>query len=196
MGVALIPSFGLGNVLPPFMGADVVGGVHPRSPYVATMSDIVERFSTSPERAKILRGLKSYRDELRAIGVRHGFQWIDGSFVEACEVVRGRAPGDIDIVSVIRRPEHVAEENDWEKFVQGYADTLFNSQHCKDKYFCDSYFIDLDSPAKSVAEQAAYWFGLFSHQRDTFRWKGMVQVELQCDDEAAMELLALKEAAW
>ncbi|HEY0622550.1 DUF6932 family protein [Sphingomonas sp.] len=193
----LIPDFGLGNVLPPFMGNDVVGAEQlPRSPYIATMSELVDRFATSPERAAILRGLKAYRDALREAGFESGHQWIDGSFVEACEVVKGRPPGDVDVVSVLHRPTHHAGEDAWTAFIAAYAHTLLNSQHCKATYHCDSYFIDLDIPARLVTEQTAYWFGLFSHQRDTFRWKGLVQLDLQCDDEAAMQLLAQREAGW
>ena len=34
-----------------------------------------------------------------------------------------------------------------------------------------------------------YWFGLFTHQRETFIWKGMLEISLQDDDESALELL-------
>lgn len=160
------------------------------------MTQLVTRFATSPDRALILRGLKDFRDELRRAGFEHGFQWIDGSFVEACESIKGRPPGDIDVVSLIGRPVAHAEEEAWSAFITRHSHTLFNQAHCKATYFCDSYFIDLDSPPRSLSEQTAYWFGLFSHQRDTFRWKGLVQVELQCDDEAAMLALTEIEAQW
>jgi hypothetical protein len=48
-----------------------------------------------------------------------------------------------------------------------------------------------------VAEQAAYWVGLFSHQRDTFRWKGMVKIEFGTGDDAdALTLIGEREATW
>jgi hypothetical protein len=130
------------------------------------------------------------------VGFAEGFQWLDGSFVEACEVVKGRPPGDIDVVSVVRRPAAVAADLAWRQFVAAHRGTLFNPDHCKATYSCDAYFIDLNIPPPTVSEQTAYWFGLFSHQRDTFRWKGMVQVDLQCDDDGAMQVLAGIEAQW
>jgi hypothetical protein len=191
----MIPAFGLGDVLPPFTGSDAVGAYHPRSPYLATMSELVNRFATSPQRAVILRGFKGFRDALRSVGFEHGFQWVDGSFVEACEQSRRRPPGDIDVVSAVHRPDAHASDAAWDDFVKNYSMALLDSDHCKATYSCDAYFIDLNIIPYEVAKQSAYWFGLFSHQRDTFRWKGMVQVELQCDDEAAMQALDRIEAA-
>lgn len=195
LGGRMIPDFGLGNVLPPFMDEDATGLAQPRSPYRATMSEFVRRFATSPERAQILRGLKGLRDTLRGLGFDQGFQWINGSFVEACEIVKGRPPEDVDVVSVIRRPAAHVDEADWGAFVAQHLDTTFDAQHCKQTYLCDAYFVDLDVDPLLTPEQIAYWFGLFSHQRDTFRWKGLVQVSIQCDDDAAMEALDEIEAA-
>jgi hypothetical protein len=191
----MIPEFGLGSVLPPFMDDDAVGGLSPRSPYQATMSALVSRFATSPERAAILRGFLDYREELRQIGFEEGFQWIDGSFVEACEQVKGRPPGDVDVVSVFHRPGAHAEEPAWLNFVGQHGDTLLDQAYCKATYACDAYFIDLDIPQRLISEQTAYWFGLFSHQRDTFRWKGLVQLDIQCDDQIAIQTLDEIEAA-
>lgn len=179
------------------MGGDVVGAAHPRSPYIASMTEIVERFAISPERANILRGLKQLRDALRGVGFKSGFQWIDGSFVESCEVVKGRPPGDVDVVSVLHRPPAQLDQAVWDDFVVLHGTTLLDADHCKATYSCDAYYIDLDIFPQSVSEQSAYWFGLFSHQRDTFRWKGLVQVDLQCDDEAAMQVLdGIEAAGW
>jgi hypothetical protein len=194
--LAMIPDFGLGSVLPPFTEDDVVGQFLPRSPYKATMTELVTRFATSPERAAILRGFKDFRDAIRGIGFQQGFQWIDGSFVEACELVKGSSPGDVDIVSAVHRPAAHADATSWEAFVEVYGDTLLDQAHCKQTYSCDAYFVDLDVSPRLVSEQTAYWLGLFSHQRDTFRWKGLVQVDLQCDDEAAIQTLSEIEAGW
>lgn len=193
----MIPEFTHGEVLPPFTNEDVVGQFRsPRSPYNASFSDLVDRFATSPERAAILRGLKRYRDVLRGEGFQHGFQWIDGSFVENCEVVRRRPPGDVDLVSLLRRPPHVRTDAEWSVFLDARWDEVFDSDYCKGMYHCDAYPIDLDASPEIVCEQTVYWFGLFSHQRDTFRWKGLVQIDLQSDDEAAMERLLEIEATW
>lgn len=184
----------MGDVLPPFMGGDVVGAFHPRSPYISSMAGLVRRFAISQERIDILRGLKRLRDALRGVGFKEGFQWIDGSFVEACETVKGRPPGDIDVVTVVHRPEAHHEQAAWIDFVAQHGATLLDSEHCKATYSCDAYYIDLDIFPRDISEQSAYWFGLFSHQRETFRWKGLVQVDLQSDDEAAMQILDEIEA--
>lgn len=194
----MIPAFSHGEVLPPFVGTDVTGGERlPRSPYPASSEDLVQTFCTSPERAVILRGLFDFRASLRAEGFSEGFQWIDGSFVENCEAFRGRPPADVDVVSALRRPDAVRGDAEWVDFVTPKVPTLFNSQWVKANFHCDSYFMDLDSDPISVAEQSAYWIGLFSHQRDTFRWKGMVQIDFShAADDGAIALITEREAAW
>lgn len=194
----MIPAFSLGEVLPPFVGTDVTGGLWlPRSPYPASVEDLVETFCTSGERAAILRGFIAFRATLRAEGFAQGFQWIDGSFVENCEAFRGRAPNDVDVVSLLRRPKDKFNDTAWSAFVQARAATLFNPQWTKETFSCDSYFIDLDTDPEVVAESAAYWIGLFSHQRDTFRWKGMVRVDFDlAGDELAMRRIQEREATW
>lgn len=193
----MIPAFGLGEVLPPFVGTDVTGGQRlPRSPYPAAAEDLVQTFCTSPERAMILRGLFGFRSALRAEGFAEGFQWIDGSFVENCEAFRGRPPSDMDVVSLLRRPLSVQNDPAWIDFALARQATIFNPYWAKETFQCDSYFVDLDSDPISVAEQAAYWIGLFSHQRDTFRWKGMLRIEFGSDDDAALALITKREATW
>lgn len=194
----MIPAFGLGEVLPPFVGTDVTGGqLLPRSPYPATAHELVDTFCTSRARATILRGLFAFRATLRAEGFAEGFQWIDGSFVENCEAFRSRPPADVDVVSLLRRPVAVADDASWIGYVTARQNTLFDPRWTKASFHCDSYFIDLDIDPISVAEQAAYWVGLFSHQRDTFRWKGMVKIEFGPSDDAdALTLINEREATW
>jgi hypothetical protein len=144
-----------------------------------------------------LRGLFGFRAALRAEGFAAGFQWIDGSFVENCEAFRGRDPSDIDIVSLLRRPAGAVDDAAWAGFVNRNISTIFDPAWSKATFLCDSYFIDLDCDPASVAEQSAYWIGLFSHQRDTFRWKGMVRLEFDStDDGGALALIAEREATW
>lgn len=192
----MIPAFNDGGVLPPFVGGDATGELQlPRSPYPASMEVLVERFATSAERAAIIKGLIGLRAGLRAAGLIQGLQWIDGSFVEACETIKGRPPGDVDVVNLVRRPNGVADDQAWLTFLTANHQ-LFDPQAAKAAFNCDAYFIDLDGDAGNVVEQAAYWFGLFSHQRDTFRWKGLVQLELEEDDTAAEAALAAKDGTW
>jgi hypothetical protein len=189
----MIPQFELGDVLPPFVGQDVTGGAQlPRSPYLATGEELVQVFCSSPERAAILRGFFGFRAALRAEGLTRGLQWVDGSFVENCEALKGRPPADVDVLSLIHRPDRVRDVAEWTTFVGDRRPTLFDSQWCRNTFSCDSYYVDLDAPPQSVAEQAAYWFGLFSHQRDTFRWKGLVQLPLDVDDGPALDLIGAR----
>ena len=80
-----------------------------RSPYVATLCEVVKRFANTPERIQLLHGLMDYRDALYAAGVTDGFQWINGSFVEHVEVRdrpdKERRPYDIDVVTFFHAPD-------------------------------------------------------------------------------------------
>lgn len=192
----MIPAFNDGGVLPPFGGSDATGEQdQPRSPYLATMLALVERFATSRERAAILRGLLGLRASLRDAGLIEGLQWIDGSFVEDCETVKGRPPGDVDVVNLLRRPAELADDVAWNAFLHANLH-LIDPFKAKAAFNCDAYFFDLDADPVTVVQQATYWFGLFSHQRNTFRWKGMVQLDLMDDDAAAAAALDAKEGAW
>lgn len=192
----MIPDYNDGGVLPPFVGGDATGEQQlPRSPYRSSMLALVDRFATTKERCVILRGLLGLRARLRDAGLSEGLQWVDGSFVEDCEAVKGRPPGDVDVVNLLRRPNGYEDDADWIAFLTGIADLLDPTQ-TKAIYSCDAYFFDLDADPMLVVEQAAYWFGLFSHQRETFRWKGIVQLDLNEDDSGADVALSAKEMAW
>lgn len=72
---------------------------------------------------------------------------------------------------------------------------LFDPVAVKEVYLCDSFFVDLARDARYVVAETMYWYGLFSHQRDTFMWKGLVTVPLMCEDEQAIAQLNAMEAA-
>lgn len=185
-----IPAFDLGLVLPPFLG-DRPGSSATQSPYRATTDDLVHRLGSTPERNTLLRGLLNLRAALRDIGVSNGFQWIDGSFVEDKERRLGIAPADIDVVTIFNRPAGLENEADWDDHTEPYMLTLFDPPYCKARYRCDAFYIDASRSGTSVATSSAFWFSLFSHQRDTFRWKGVVRCELGpagIDDLADAEL--------
>lgn len=181
----MLPSFTLSGVLPPYhpeLGA-TKDHVHGRSPYLISPEELVSAFATSPERKSLLRDLFHYRHSLRELGIG-GYQWIDGSFVEDVETQRGRPPGDIDVVTFLSRPAGMSEKSSWEEFVDQHI-SLLNADglavHC--------FFVDLSIPAIVAIRQSVFWFGLFSHQRDTALWKGLVQIDLGVDDSAAIALL-------
>jgi hypothetical protein len=74
-------------------------------------------------------------------------------------------------------------------FLQAHAG-LFNPLQTKLTYHCDAYFVDLQKPPRLLVADSAYWSGLFSHQRVTALWKGMVQISLASDDGAVRQALA------
>lgn len=92
----MIPQMNAAHFLPPFLGHNP-GQRLWTSPYPASISEVVERFATSPTRVILLHGLLSYRDALRAAGLSEGYQWLDGSFVEDIEWQQHRPPRDIDM---------------------------------------------------------------------------------------------------
>ncbi|MFZ6686864.1 DUF6932 family protein [Undibacterium sp. SXout11W] len=186
----MIPSFNASMVLPPFIGADPTTRAG-MSPYKVTMLQIVERFAISPDRIAILNGLISYRAALVAAGIKIGFQWLDGSFVENVEVSRKRPPKDIDIVSIAHRPKFLDPAQDQQWFNQ--HSNLFDPDYTSNNFHCDAYFIDLGKRPDLIVDDTRYWFGLFSHQRETSLWKGMLQVNIDADDTDAM--LKLNELA-
>ena len=154
------------------------------SPYRTTMREFVERFGTSPERYRIIWGLLAYRANLIACGLT-GFQWLSGSFVEDVENIRGRPPKDVDVVSVINRPVSITSDEQWIEFLDGeYGVFLTDSQAMKDAFHCDAYTIDMNEPSIDIVNSTRFWFGLFSHQRVTSAWKGMVVVELDSEQDA------------
>lgn len=171
-----IPPYNLGLVLPPFLGPRP-GTMGIQSPFEATTEDLVHRFGTSPARNLLLRGLLNLRAALRAIGIVEGFQWIDGSFVEDKERRMGAAPGDIDVVTVFDRPAGHQDNKRWVAAMRPHR-TLFDPGFCKTTYSCEAFYIDLGICGQQIASQSVFWFGLFSHQRDTFRWKGVVRCKL------------------
>jgi len=183
-----IPAYDAGGVLPPFLGA-LPGHSATQTPYRASIEELVHRFGVSDVRNRYLRGLLELRAELRALGVTSGFQWIDGSFVEDKEA-RGLVPGDIDIVTVFDRPVGVGDNAAWLAHARPRA-VLFDPAYCKATFNCEAFYIDLGNNAQAIAQQSAFWFGLFSHQRSTFRWKGIVEVNLGPDpiDQAASDEL-------
>lgn len=184
----MIPAFNISGVLPPFDTS--IGPTNPvaMSPYPTAISEVVQQFSTSPERIEILVGLLDFRDALIASGIGDGFQWLDGSFVENVESLHARPPGDVDVVTIAHRPIAHVSQTAWNEFVSTNTG-LFDPTLTKSRFRCDAYFIDLDSNPKSLVNSTRYWFGLFSHQRTTALWKGMLQVPLRSDDAVARTIL-------
>lgn len=176
----MIPAFDKSGVLPPF--TTTAYSLEGRSPYPVSLAAVRERFAATPTRHSLFEGLLQYRAALRDFGVIEGFQWLGGSFVENVEEIRGRGPHDLDIVTFIRRPRRLENEAEWSIALDNYEE-LFHAHIAKARFDCDAYCIDLDARPVWLVRQVAYWIGLFSHQRKTERWKGLVQVNLIDPDD-------------
>lgn len=177
------------GVLPPFLPEEG-GPQNPSgmSPYKFSIVDLVENFSHSDRRKEILKGLLKYRASLKKAGIKKGFQWVAGSFVEDCKTLRNRPPNDVDIVTFADRPEGYKRREDWAEFVKTHTN-IFDRKHVKAFTNCDSFYVDLVLPSQIIVNRTRYYFGLFTHQRDTFIWKGIIEVPLLDDDHIATELL-------
>lgn len=184
----LIPDFNIGGVLPPFLGGAPGGDYADASPYECTSEELVDKFFISEHRGQLLLGLMKFRATLRAVGITRAMQWIDGSFIENVES-RGTVPGDIDVVTFLYRPKAVLADLDWKQFLNANQKGFLNRAANKAAFACDTMFVDMNAPPHLVVDQAAYWNGLFSHQRRTFQWKGMLKVGLGAEDDAAIAKL-------
>lgn len=183
----MIPSFEMSGVLPPFIGSDPTTPAD-QAPYKVSLDEFVAHFATSVERVNILEGFLNFRIELKSKGITKGFQWLDGSFVEDVENVRGRPPKDIDLVTFAFRPNSIIDDTDWKRFITANQ-LFFKAAMSKKQYLCDHYYIDLQTHPIPLVSQTRYWFGLFSHQRATSLWKGMLQVDLNDDEQPVIHML-------
>lgn len=182
----MIPEFNQSGVLPPFIPERGPTDPAAMAPYRTSISEFVLRYARSEQRIAMLKGLLAYREKLRSLGIVNGFQWVDGSFVENIEQTQNRPPNDVDIVTFANRPT----ENDetWRKMVSQNLET-FNLDLSKEKYICDAYFVDLNTCPIHIVKSTKYWFGLFSHQRESCLWKGMIEISMVCDDDKAIKIL-------
>ncbi|MBU2539120.1 MAG: hypothetical protein KKH22_11850 [Proteobacteria bacterium] len=185
----MIPNFNHSGVLPPFLPGHNPTSGHAVAPYKVSLMDFVEKFCTSPARHRILTGFIEYRLALKQIGIDIGFQWIDGSFVENIEATKGKNPSDLDIITFAHRPEKFSDNAAWHAFVTENRD-LFSPEALKKSFLCDGYHVDLNLPSVTIVNRTSYWFGLFSHQRETFLWKGLLEINMQEQEVPAQQFLA------
>jgi hypothetical protein len=173
----MIPAWNISAVLPPIR-PNAVSNSFDRSPYSASLSNVVERFGTSVERRAILRGLLSYRAALRAAGIVAGFQWLNGSFVENKELLTGYPPNDVDVVTFFDLPPETNEAT----FIT-QAGELFDSIKTKAQFHVDAYPFRIGK-ILSLAEvrQISYWYSMWSHRRNQL-WKGFVQVDMAANED-------------
>lgn len=146
-------------------------------PYYVTLAALARRFGySSPQRRAILRGFLEHRARLRAHGLVDGFQWIDGSFVEVHE---GVEPNDIDVVTFYETPASPTK----------LPEDLLVPQLSKGKYKVDPYFVNLDSAPSLLVSNAAFWSGLWSHDKSGTQ-KGYLKIDLSdAEDKSVLEYL-------
>lgn len=178
MTTVRIPDWNSQGVLPPIDPVDPTAAE--RSPYAVSLTDFVLHFGTTEKRQTILLGLLGFRAALHAAGLDHGFQWVDGSFLEDIETIENRAPADLDVVTFFHLPQR---EN--QRSIASAHPELFNHADTKSRFHVDAFFVALDdNPPKSLVERSAYWYSVWSHRRNG-QWKGYLHIDLSARDDAA-----------
>lgn len=186
-----LPSYTTNGILPPIAGVDPTD--LERSPYIVTMTEMVTTFGTTPHRRQLLRNLISYRQLILDGGYTLGLQFLDGSFVENVEAHSGREPKDIDVFSLLHVPHQYAQDPaSWSADCFAYwATEIQNLPLNKARFKLDTYASLVEEfQLVDLLKYVMYWYSLFSHQRDTFAWKGFVAVLLDPSQDAdALTLL-------
>lgn len=185
-----LPSFDMRGLLPPFVGSDAT--TPDRSPYWVTMPELVVAFGTTPRRRQLLRNLIAYRALLAQEGYVGGIQFIDGSFVENVEALANRDPSDIDVFSILNAPvRYLTDPAAWQAAgLPFWQAEVVNRDLNKQRFSLDTYgvlFEERQAQPMNLVSDLIYWYGLFSHQRDTFAWKGFAGLVLDAAaDQAAL----------
>jgi len=181
----MIPPWNTSSVLPPVRPGHPGSSRAVRSPYAVSLSQVVERFASSPERIAILHGLLAYREALGQRGIGEGFQWLDGSFMENKEALESAPPNDVDVVTFFPVPKGETQETLLPRIVD-----LFDITRTKAQYHVDAYPCILDGSMKCAnVKDVSYWYSMWSHRRNGL-WKGFLEVRLsQTEDLAATDLL-------
>ena len=179
MTAAAIPSWTTSGVLPPINPASPTST--DRSPYEVSLTDLILHFNTTAKRQSILTGLLDFRSALHKLGLEHGFQWLDGNFLEHVEATESRDPRDIDMVTFFHLP---AGQTQLSLLTQNRP--LFIPQETKARYYVDAYFVQLDGGApEPLVSSAIYWYSMWSHRRNG-DWKGYLRIDLSpTNDQAA-----------
>ncbi len=179
-----IPAWNAEGLLPPINVAAPTSA-H-RAPYPVSLVDVAMRFGTSSERIAILRGLIDYRAALHATGLTNGFQWIDGSFLEHVEASpRNRPPGDVDVVTFFWMPTGLTQRTLRSRAPNLFPTTAVEHDALKTRFRVDAFPVELGRRGDLLVKDSAYWYGLWAHQRSSFKWKGFLQIDLAPAEDAS-----------
>jgi hypothetical protein len=183
-----IPHWTAEGLIPP---VDPANPASPnRSPYRVALPDVILRFSTSPERIAILDGFLNFRAAMHAIGLIDGFQWIDGSFTESIETGhRRRPPNDVDLVSFFRIPAGMTQADVINANPALFPANAVEQDALKAAYRVDAFPVLLGGSSENLVSRSAYWYSMWSHQKDTRLWKGFLEIDLNPADDANARLL-------
>jgi hypothetical protein len=180
-----VPAFNTQGLLPPVVGDDAANSN--RSPYYISMVECAQHFGTTDHRRNLLRHLIAYRTLIAADGYVSGIQFLDGSFVENVEQHSNRPPNDIDVFSLLHVPQkYHGNEQHWVDVGGPYwAQEIANQELNKQRFSLDTYALLVEElPLGGLLQNVMYWQSLFSHQRDTFAWKGFVAILLDPNQDA------------
>lgn len=60
---------------------------------------------------------------------------------------------------------------------------MADAQSTKTNFLCDAYLVNMSNPSSTLISQVHYWYGLFSHQRGSLAWKGVLEVQVESTDD-------------
>lgn len=170
-----IPAWTATGVIPPVASTNPTGPE--RSPYIVSLGELVLRFATSADRRRVLDGFLRYRSRLHFAGLIDGFQWLDGSFLEHVELLEGRPPNDLDVVTFFRPPTGRTQTDIHNAAPDAFPLTGAERTAFKRVFWVDPYLVNLNAPSERLIASSTYWYSMWSHRRDT-SWKGYLQIEL------------------
>lgn len=162
-----------------------------RSPYACQLAGFIERFGTSAERLDILEGFLDYRAFLHDLNIEEGFHWLNGSFTEDKERIRGSAPQDIDVVTYFNPPNTLTQSS----LSAEQYDLMFKPKKTKERFRVDGTIMPFGQVStEGFIDENLYWSSLFSHTRSG-KWKGFLKMPLSGDEdsEARQYLEKLKQ---
>ena len=102
---------------------------------------------------------------------------------------RKRPPNDVDVVTYFHLPAGATQATVAASAPELFPSTEAEHDALKNKYNVDAFPISLGSNSERLVDRSAYWYGVWGHQRETFKWKGFLQLDLNPAEDAAARAL-------